>query len=228
MERASFEWELPYKPSTESDTPARFTGRVNQAWNKAMKVAKEKGQGLGKTVKRATYALRCQSGKGREVENSALRKPSTSLSAYDEKKLLKREREAFKLHSIDLEVPHGQLCAIVGPVGAGKSSLVQGMIGGATLRLEILKVTYRFTTEMRKTGGEVTFGGSVAYCAQSAWIQVRFHICISIYVFPLSMTYESQSATIRDNILFGAPYEEERYQSVVRDCCLLPDFEVFT
>ena len=176
MERASFEWELPYKPRTKSDTPARFTGRVSQAWNKAMKVAKERGRRVGKTTKRAPYALRCQSGKGQEVDNSALREPSTSLEACDEKKLLRREREAFKLHSIDLEVPRGQLCAIVGPVGAGKSSLVQGVIGGVTLQLEILKVTYRFTTEMRKIGGEVTFGGSVAYCAQSAWIQVRPHM----------------------------------------------------
>jgi ABC-type multidrug transport system fused ATPase/permease subunit len=65
-----------------------------------------------------------------------------------------KEKE-FKLDKINLEIPRGILLAIVGPIGSGKSSLLMGMIG-----------------EMRKTGGNVKFGGSVAYCAQNAWIQV--------------------------------------------------------
>ena len=47
------------------------------------------------------------------------------------------------------------------------------MIGGTVLRLGFSKLTYRFIAEMRKTDEEVTFGGSIAYCAQTAWIQVR-------------------------------------------------------
>jgi ABC-type bacteriocin/lantibiotic exporter with double-glycine peptidase domain len=67
----------------------------------------------------------------------------------------KEEAKVFNLDKISIEVPRGILLAIVGRVGAGKSSLLQGMIG-----------------EMRKTEGTVKFGGSVAYCAQNAWIQV--------------------------------------------------------
>jgi len=55
-----------------------------------------------------------------------------------------------------MTIPRGQLVAIVGSVGCGKTSLLQGLIG-----------------EMRKTSGSIVFGGSVAYCAQSAWVQVR-------------------------------------------------------
>lgn len=36
----------------------------------------------------------------------------------------------FKLRDINLSLPRGQLCAVVGPVGSGKSSLLQGLIGG--------------------------------------------------------------------------------------------------
>src|SRR6266404_126841 len=61
----------------------------------------------------------------------------------------------FKLKQINLRVPRGQLVSIVGAVGSGKTSLLQGLIG-----------------EMRKTQGSVRVGGSVAYCSQSAWIQV--------------------------------------------------------
>ena len=54
-----------------------------------------------------------------------------------------------------MEIPRGVLVAIVGHVGSGKTSLLQGLIG-----------------EMRKTSGSITFGGSVGYCPQIAWIQV--------------------------------------------------------
>lgn len=143
VERASFEWELPCKPPTKSDTPARLIGRVAQAWNKAIKAAKEKGRELKRTTKRASYVPRCRSEKGQEVKDSAPQDPRTSLPTCDEKQPLKKEREVFKLHDIDLEIPHGQLCAIVGPVGAGKSSLVQGMIGGMALRPEVAKLTHK-------------------------------------------------------------------------------------
>ncbi len=66
-----------------------------------------------------------------------------------------KEEVLFKLKHIDLRVQRGQLVAIVGVVGSGKTSLLQGLIG-----------------DMRRTEGSVRVGGSVAYCSQSAWIQV--------------------------------------------------------
>lgn len=60
----------------------------------------------------------------------------------------------FKVEDIDMHIPRGSLVAVVGRVGSGKSSLLLGLIG-----------------EMRKVSGFVTFGGRVAYCPQTAWIQ---------------------------------------------------------
>lgn len=68
-----------------------------------------------------------------------------------------KEEVLFNLKLIDLKIPRGQLTTIVGAVGSGKTSLLQGLIG-----------------DMRKTEGSVRFGGSVAYCSQSAWIQVSY------------------------------------------------------
>ena len=65
------------------------------------------------------------------------------------------DEKAFKVRDVNMSVSRGQLVAIVGSVGSGKSSLLQGLIG-----------------EMRKTRGSIVFGGSVGYCPQSAWIQV--------------------------------------------------------
>nr|VWO99753.1 Phosphate:H symporter (Phosphate:H symporter, variant) [Ganoderma boninense] len=99
-----------------------------------------------------------------------------------------KHEETFKLKDVNLSIPHGQLIAIVGPVGSGKSSLLQGMIG-----------------EMRRTAGTVRFKGTVAYCPQSAWIQ---------------------NATVRDNITFGRPFDEDRYWQAIHDACLEADLDL--
>lgn len=100
----------------------------------------------------------------------------------------KEEEKPFEVRDANLTIPRGKLVAIVGPVGSGKTSLLQGLLG-----------------EMRKTKGTITFGGSVGYCPQSAWIQ---------------------NATIRENICFGRPFEDQRYWKAVRDACLEPDLAI--
>ncbi|XP_075889870.1 ATP-binding cassette sub-family C member 3 isoform X2 [Nelusetta ayraudi] len=59
--------------------------------------------------------------------------------------------------------------------------------------------------EMEKVEGEVSIRGTVAYVPQQAWIQ---------------------NATLRDNILFGQPYNEQKYCCVLEACALTPDLEV--
>ncbi|XP_050979759.1 ATP-binding cassette sub-family C member 3 isoform X2 [Labeo rohita] len=59
--------------------------------------------------------------------------------------------------------------------------------------------------EMEKQEGQISIRGSVAYVPQQAWIQ---------------------NATLRDNILFGRPYVEQKYRSVLEACALTPDLEV--
>ncbi|XP_077359163.1 ATP-binding cassette sub-family C member 3 isoform X2 [Festucalex cinctus] len=59
--------------------------------------------------------------------------------------------------------------------------------------------------EMEKLEGEVSIRGSVAYVPQQAWIQ---------------------NATLRDNILFGKAYNEQKYRCVLEACALTPDLQV--
>uniref|UniRef100_A0A3Q2V2S4 ATP binding cassette subfamily C member 3 n=1 Tax=Haplochromis burtoni TaxID=8153 RepID=A0A3Q2V2S4_HAPBU len=59
--------------------------------------------------------------------------------------------------------------------------------------------------DMEKVEGEVSVRGSVAYVPQQAWIQ---------------------NATLRDNILFGNLYNEQKYNSVLEACALTPDLQV--
>lgn len=52
------------------------------------------------------------------------------------------------------------------------------------------------------TTGSVTLRGSVSYVGQTAFIL---------------------NATLRDNVLFGRDFDEERYERTVTACCMKPD-----
>ena len=56
--------------------------------------------------------------------------------------------------------------------------------------------------EVVKTSGSIFCSGTVAYVPQSAWVF---------------------SGTIRENVLFGEPYNEEWYTKVLETCALLED-----
>ncbi|XP_028587595.1 ATP-binding cassette sub-family C member 5 isoform X2 [Podarcis muralis] len=59
--------------------------------------------------------------------------------------------------------------------------------------------------QMTLLEGSISVDGTFAYAAQQAWIL---------------------NATLRDNILFGKEFEEERYNTVLNDCCLRPDLAI--
>ncbi|RDB26371.1 Oligomycin resistance ATP-dependent permease YOR1 [Hypsizygus marmoreus] len=100
----------------------------------------------------------------------------------------KEKEKPFELTNLKFSVPKGAFVAIVGRVGSGKSSVLQALIG-----------------EMRRTRGEVVFGGSVAYVPQTAWIR---------------------NATLRENVVFGQVDDEQRFREVVRACSLEHDLEM--
>lgn len=96
------------------------------------------------------------------------------------------------LQNISFKVMPGQLVAVVGATGQGKSSLVNAILG-----------------EMPKVGDGPTpvVRGKVAYVPQESWL---FH------------------DTVRNNILFGLPFDKVRYEralrvsSMERDMSILP------
>lgn len=104
-----------------------------------------------------------------EVDERAAAEASAKVAA----------QEPFALKNFNLNIPRSQLCAVVGPVGSGKSSLLAACLG-----------------EMPQKEGRIIWGSrSVGYVPQQAWIQ---------------------AASLRDNILFGRPYDKERYWRCVR------------
>ncbi|KAK8056339.1 ABC transporter [Apiospora rasikravindrae] len=82
------------------------------------------------------------------------------------------------------------LTVVYGQVGAGKTALLQGILGELD----------------QKTGDAVLPTEMIGYCAQAPWLQ---------------------NMNIRENILFCAPYEPERYRKVLEACALTQDLAGF-
>nr|UOU03334.1 ATP-binding cassette subfamily C1-1 [Brachionus rubens] len=61
--------------------------------------------------------------------------------------------------------------------------------------------------EMNKTTGYLNVDGSISYVPQQAWIQ---------------------NATVKENILFGTPYDEAFYNKVLKSCALVTDLSILT
>lgn len=93
------------------------------------------------------------------------------------------------LGNVNLSVPEGKLLCIVGRVGTGKTTLLNGLIN-----------------ECPTVSGKVTVSGKLAYCSQLPWIQ---------------------NMTVRDNILGGESYDEERYTAAVDACDMRDDMQSF-
>lgn len=85
-------------------------------------------------------------------------------------------------------------------VGTGKLVAIVGSVGVGKSAL-----VSAILSELNRISGEMCVKGKIAYVAQQAWIL---------------------NAAVRDNILFGHPLEEERYQKVLEVCSLSKDMEV--
>ncbi|KAH0544123.1 probable multidrug resistance-associated protein lethal(2)03659 [Cotesia glomerata] len=93
------------------------------------------------------------------------------------------------LKGINLDIKSGQLVAIVGQVGSGKTSLLNA----------ILK-------ELPVHTGTVDVCGKIAYASQEPWLF---------------------AGSVRQNILFGRPWDAKKYDKVVKVCQLRRDFSLF-
>ena len=97
-------------------------------------------------------------------------------------------RTGFSVRNVNFSLMPGKVLAVVGPVGSGKSTLINGIIGEAQASPDSV----------------ISKRGNVAYAGQVPFIL---------------------NATLRENILFGLPYDKERYDAVVEACCLRQDID---
>ncbi|KAJ8734777.1 hypothetical protein PYW08_014027 [Mythimna loreyi] len=132
-----------------------------------------------------------------KIKKPVNRKFSRSMSVQEETALVLHDVSAswtgdpnmMALKNISMRLRKGKLCAIIGAVGSGKSSILQLLL-----------------KELPSATGTVSIYGKISYACQEAWL------------FP---------STVRENILFGLPFEPGKYKKVCKVCALEKDFKQF-
>lgn len=156
---AEFAWAPEELEAWQTELPENKVEKAAAAKLSAKKAEEEKAEGKG------------------EEETQALELATTTST-----------KSAFTLKDISMSVPHGSLVGVAGPVGSGKSSLLEAVLN-----------------EMHKLAGTVAVRGRVAYASQQAWIR---------------------NATLKENVIFHAPWDEAWYQTVLNASALIDDIRI--
>ncbi|GLB07372.1 hypothetical protein AtubIFM57258_002704 [Aspergillus tubingensis] len=118
--------------------------------------------------------------------------------------------DRFALRNVNLVFPNNALSIISGPTGSGKSLLLAAILG------------------------EVEVLGGYVHVPRDVCPQERFDnkATASNWILPTAMAFVSQTpwienATIKNNILFGLPFDPVRYEKVLQACALTTDLALF-
>jgi ABC-type multidrug transport system fused ATPase/permease subunit len=118
------------------------------------------------------------------------------------------QENRFCLRNINLEFPRGELNIIAGRTGSGKSLLLSALLGEADLitgKIEMpLSPSSHERFDLKAVPSNWILPDAVAFVAQIPWIE---------------------DGSIKDNILFGLPYDKPRYQKTLFACALEKDLE---
>jgi len=117
------------------------------------------------------------------------------------------EPDTFKLR-LNLEFPAGGLSVIHGKTGCGKSLLLAAILGEARVlsgTLSVPSASYRSTEEINLSDESWIIKHSMAYVAQIPWLE---------------------DASVKQNILYGLPFDQSRYSDVLDAAALVKDLEI--
>ncbi|KAF8598207.1 hypothetical protein BDV93DRAFT_498959 [Ceratobasidium sp. AG-I] len=111
------------------------------------------------------------------------------------------EETPFELRDVGVVFPEGVISLVCGPTGSGKSSLLAALLG----EMDKLQGEVYLPKEPTRLNEKTGLPTTISYCAQQPWLEHK---------------------SIKDNILFGSPFDKERYEATLNCCALLPDLAI--
>jgi ABC-type transport system involved in cytochrome bd biosynthesis fused ATPase/permease subunit len=140
--------------------------------------------------------LRWNTGKVTEETNGvAAAVPPAPVSPGTSDQSTAVEEAVFSLSDLNVEFPIGKLSIVTGPTGSGKTAVLTALLG----EMELLEGHSYLPKDYNTVDEETGLRNSVAYAAQTPWLQ---------------------QLSIKDNILFGEKFDEERYEATLEACAL--------
>lgn len=129
------------------------------------------------------------------------------------------------IKNLEMTINKGEIVGICGQVGHGKTSLFHALLG--EMRLTTSMRTKMDTYVPEDGLKELNYGNDEPIENDPRFDPEIPHIYINGSVAYFSQQSHIFSKTIRENILFNHAYEEEKYNAIIKMCCLEDDFKIF-
>lgn len=130
-----------------------------------------------------------------EIDRKKIRELHSPTSSDSATAVDSPEPVIFNLTDLIIDFPIGKLTIITGPTGSGKTGVLIALLG----EMELLEGKTWLPKETTQVDPKTKLRNSIAYAAQTPWLQQK---------------------SIKDNILFGEEYQEERYEATLEACAL--------
>jgi ABC-type multidrug transport system fused ATPase/permease subunit len=124
---------------------------------------------------------------------------------------------AFELRDLSIRFPEGKLTVVTGPTASGKTALL-------VRPLYLSVFCHSFPLQMALLGEMTLIGGKLVMAKDPAAVDPASGLIYGISYAAQSPWLRHQS--IKDNILFGQPLDEERYEAVIEACALRTDLRI--
>ncbi|KAF8587167.1 multidrug resistance-associated ABC transporter [Ramaria rubella] len=122
---------------------------------------------------------------------------SASVSSRTAVEQSETGENVFELRNINVKLARGKLTVITGPTASGKTALLMALLG----EMDHISGTLSIPKNPHIVN-ERGLQNAISYAAQTPWLQQK---------------------SIKDNIIFEYPLDQERYDAVVEACALNPD-----
>ncbi|CAN3363621.1 ATP-dependent bile acid permease [Diutina catenulata] len=113
----------------------------------------------------------------------------------------------FRLRDLDVAFAVGQLNVVIGATGSGKTSLLLALLGEMDLVSGSVYLPGAIPRAEAPIDPATGLADTVAYCSQLPWLL---------------------NDTIKNNIVFAASFNPDRYRSVIEACGLKRDLEILS